>query len=273
MAEHARHWPAAGSTRMATRLGAPARPATVLAAFPTALYLRLEGHADVLPVVSSRGLRLPTALALATELPWVGWGVQAGEQVLVGSDEVRLPGATIRAVRAWRPWHCPSPALREWDRPLPLGPLPWRGAAARLTAAVLRGESVDASARALLGAGAGLTPSGDDVLCGVLIGLRLTGRDEERRRLWAVVEPRLATTTSLSAALLTEAAAGYAVPPVARLVDALVAGDGAEVRAATVDVRAVGHTSGADLLGGLVGALDAVRGERSRPGTLDRSAL
>ncbi len=76
--------------------------------------------------------------------------------------------------------------------------------------------------------------------------------------LWAAVRPRLGTTTSLSAALLTEAAQGYAVLPVVRLAQAIAAGRPAEIAAAGRAVLAIGHSSGADLLGGLAGCLDAL---------------
>jgi hypothetical protein len=231
----------------------------VVAAFPTALYLQLERHADVLPLVTPRGLRLPTALALATDLPWVGWGVQPGDTVDVGADEVRLPGATVRAVRTWHPPRCPSPGPRSLAGFGDLGHLAWHGPAAGVTEALLAGEPVGPAVAALVGAGMGLTPSGDDALCGVLLGLRLAGRAPLRRILWAAVAPRLGSTTSLSAALLTEAAAGYAVPEVARLLAALAAGDQDGVRTAALAVRTIGHTSGRDLLGGLVGALDALQ--------------
>jgi hypothetical protein len=264
-------WPAAVSARATGGLSAAPRPATVLAAFPTALYLRLEGHADVLPLVTSRGLRLPTALALATDLPWVGWGVQPGDVVVVGEGEVRLPGATVRAVRTWSPRRCPSTgtALRAW--PGDPGSLAWRDPAAGLTEALLHGETVEPAVAALVGAGMGLTPSGDDALCGVLLGLRLAGRPALRRTLWAAVAARLGSTTSLSAALLTEAAAGYAVPEVGLLLEALAAGDDDGVRAATVRVRSIGHTSGEDLLGGLTGALDALQAGGSHAFTTNRS--
>ena len=76
---------------------------------------------------------------------------------------------------------------------------------------------------AQVGAGPGLTPSGDDVLCGVLLGLRLHPRGSSplAAELWRAVEPRLTATTSLSAALLREAAEGYAVEPVVRLLERL----------------------------------------------------
>jgi hypothetical protein len=84
----------------------------------------------------------------------------------------------------------------------------------------------------LVGAGSGLTPSGDDVLCGVLLGLRMLGRARDLPRLWDTVAPRLSTTTTLSAALLVEAVQGYAVPPVIDLGEALVDDDAVGVPAA-----------------------------------------
>ncbi|NUO33688.1 MAG: DUF2877 domain-containing protein, partial [Dermatophilaceae bacterium] len=72
----------------------------------------------------------------------------------------------------------------------------------------------------------------------------------------AEVRPRLSGTTSLSAALLVAAGAGYAVPDVVRLVTGLVAG---VVAPELVDrVLAIGHSSGRDLLSGVTGALRAL---------------
>ena len=59
---------------------------------------------------------------------------------VVGGGEVRLPGATIRAVRTWRPRHCPAPALglraparrpratRRGASPRPASPRRWSAA-------------------------------------------------------------------------------------------------------------------------------------------------
>ena len=68
----------------------------------------------------------------------------------------------------------------------------------------------------------------------------------------------LAATTSLSASLLLAAAAGCAVPEVAALANALSEADEAGVDEALPAVLAIGHSSGADLLAGLAGALDAL---------------
>ncbi len=268
-------WPAAASMRAPGVLRPQAQPATVLAAFPTALYLRLESHDEVLPVVGRRGLRLPTAVTLATDAPRIGWGVQPGDRVEVGGGTVRLPLVEVTVVRRWRPAELPFASVSSATLPPEalhalsaqpwLPPLNWREPARLLTRTLLAGESVDRQVAALVGAGPGLTPSGDDLLCGTLLALRLHRPDGELlvRRLWAAVAPRLPGTTSLSASLLTEAAHGYAWDGVLRLLWALLEGPGSEMATAARAVLGLGHTSGADLLGGLLGTLDAAVGPRA----------
>lgn len=278
-------WPAAVSERSAALVHGSPREATVLAAFPTALYLQVGGHADVLPVVTRQGLRLPMALAVATDLPTVGWGAQPGDQVVVGDGAVALPGVTIRAVRTWRPHPAPRATATVWPGPLSTLSLPWRSPARAVTE-VLLGRDHAAYPLAervgtLVGAGPGLTPSGDDVLCGVLLALRLhpRGSADLVADLWRAVEPRLTSTTSLSAALLREAADGYAAEPVLRLLERLAsfgpADDPAPVAEAVGAVLAIGHTSGADLLGGLAGCLDALSAASaaSAPGVVAPSVV
>jgi hypothetical protein len=285
-------WPAASSARSSAVVHGPVRPATVLAAFPSALYLQVGGHADVLPVVTRHGLRLPTALALATPLPTVGWGVQPGGRVAVGGGEVRLPLVTIRAVRTWQPHVVQRAAGAPRAARLSTLSLPWRSPARSVTELLLgqepNAETLAHRVAALVGTGPGLTPSGDDVLCGVLLGLRLHphASDELVAALWQAVRPRLTSTTSLSAALLTEAAEGYAAEPVLRLVERLaVPADpvarpadlpGAGIAEALAEVLAIGHSSGADLLGGLAGcleALDAPTGSTTLPRQITLSTL
>ena len=271
MSASATTWPAAVSERSAALVHGSPRGATVLAAFPAALYLHVGGHTDVLPVVTRHGLRLPTALAVATSLPTVGWGAQPGDDVVVGDGEVRLPGVTLRAVRTWRPRSVPTATTVLGARSLAGLTLPWRSPARALAGLLVSGGGAPSvlgdRVGMLVGAGSGLTPSGDDVLCGVLLGLRLhpRGSADLAAELWRAVQPRLAATTSLSAALLREAADGYAAEPVMRLLVGLASpassratGAGPTVTDAVQEVLAIGHTSGADLLGGLAGCLDAL---------------
>jgi len=247
-------WPAALSERSARLLAGRPRPATVLAAFPRALYLHVDD--TVLPVVTPAGLRLPTALLVTAPAALLGWGVQPGDTAAVGDDAVVLPEVRMEVRRTWRPRRMPSapagarvPAGGPGDA--------WQVEARSLVTDALAQRPVDEAVRTLVGSGAGLTPSGDDVLCGALLGLRLAGESHALERVRAAVLPRLGATTTLSAALLREAGEGYAVPDLVRLGAALAAGDSDGAARATRAVLAVGHSSGRDLLAGLWGALEA----------------
>lgn len=263
-------WPAAASTRAPAAVDGPPGSATVLAAFPTALYLGLTNGGELLPVVTTDGLRLPTALTIAGPSTALGWGVDPGQTVRVGRGRVELPSATLLVVRRWRPARVPvgSGVVSAWvtgaGQVATGESLRWCEPARVLTRMVVGdpgdGAALDRAVSGLVGAGVGLTPSGDDVLTGVLLGLRLQGCADGVRRLWRAIAPRLDRTTSLSAALLTQARDGYAVDPVVRLAKALVSGSRPEVERAVAKVLQVGHTSGADLLGGLAGCLQSLEG-------------
>ena len=116
----------------------------------------------------------------------------------------------------------------------------------------------------LVGRGAGLTPSGDDALAGALLVAHALGTGTA---LAEAVRARVGATTAVSAALLAAAADGYAARPVVTLVDAAVAGDQAAVARALPAVLAIGHTSGADTVVGIHGALAAVGCSDGRRGS------
>jgi hypothetical protein len=107
---------------------------------------------------------------------------------------------------------------------------------------------------ALLGRGSGLTPLGDDVLCGWLATSRLL--EDPARPAAAAEALRLARarTTPFSAELVACAVEGEVIPEFGRLLAAL--GRGTGVDDALAALLRVGHTSGAGLaLGGGI-ALD-----------------
>ena len=138
----------------------------------------------------------------------------------------------------------------------PAGPsLTLRSAAVLRAALSGSGDVVDARVRELVGAGAGLTPSGDDALCAVLLVLRGVGADGAHALVRAAVSAAARRTTSLSASLLHAAAEGYAVPAVADLVRAVLGDDPAAAGPALAAVLAIGHSSGRDLVAGIAGAL------------------
>lgn len=261
----------------------PVRRAVVLARFDTAVYLAVGGHEEVLPVVTSDALMLPTSVRLPVRSDTLRWGVDPGDTVLVGGSSLRLGDHEVQVVRRWRPSRVtpvpgtvPAHRLASLAEQLataaatasvsaagaatgpagPAGPsLTVRSAAVLRAALSGSGDVVDARVRELVGAGAGLTPSGDDALCAVLLVLRGVGADGAHALVRGAVSAAARRTTSLSASLLHAAAEGYAVPAVADLVRAVLCDDPAAGGPALAAVLAIGHSSGRDLVAGLAGAL------------------
>lgn len=140
---------------------------------------------------------------------------------------------------------------------------------ARALAQALAGHDAGAARTAvprLLGLGPGLTPAGDDLLCGLLAGLAVlrrrmgadggSGQSALRR---AVEEAAPGRTTSLSCTLLRWAGHGVAVEP---LLDVLWSLGAAGEMGGLRTLLGIGHSSGSDMLtGALLAAAIAVRWE------------
>jgi Protein of unknown function (DUF2877) len=103
---------------------------------------------------------------------------------------------------------------------------------------------------ALLGLGPGLTPSGDDLLAGVMLALH-AAHPEAAASLGAVIKADAARLTSpLSAALLQAAVAGECSAALQRALSACLTGRNLPAALATLD--GIGHTSGWDHLAGFL---------------------
>ena len=128
-------------------------------------------------------------------------------------------------------------------------------------AAAMRSSGAPAAAvpndvRRLVGLGPGLTPSGDDLLGGVLIALHALDHDDARRRLWHAVRPRArASGNAISLAHLAAAADGYSCAAVHTLLGALRSADRVALAASLDRTARYGHTSGWDTLAGIVTVL------------------
>ena len=242
---------------------APDGPVRVLHHVPTALYVEVAGRC--VGVVSPGAARVPCALRLSpAELPGVSLGSVLAEVALspyvvrgtlyltddplvVGRFvDVRVP--RIDPDRILRRAASPAPELAEPPRPASDGLAAYAGLPAAVDSATV--------AR-LVGHGGGLTPLGDDVLCGWLAVLHATGRlDDATAALVRAAAPR---TTLLSATLLDCALHGEVLPEFAAYVAAL--GTPAERDAAST-LMAIGHTSGAGLWFGATHALTTIAQER-----------
>ncbi|XVQ13747.1 DUF2877 domain-containing protein [Spirillospora sp. CA-255316] len=292
--------PAAGAASLALRpvLDAPRRPARVIAAFPSAVYLETRGGPEprVVAVVSSDAVRLPNAVvvvATCRERPFRA--VREGGEAWTGEGRVEAEGFDVKVRRWWDP----APALgtvtpaalargvRALESALrdagesSLGGLAGHPDPLRLAERCAAGDlagTVEAAER-IVGLGPGLTPSGDDILSGLLVSLRLVGgalgpggprgaaregaRRHGARAVWladwlgaAVTADAGTRTTALAASLLHCAASGAAGAEVAAVLRAVAGHEpaGPAVRR----LLAAGHTSGADLATGVLAGCRAV---------------
>jgi hypothetical protein len=272
----------AASVALRPALEAPRRPARVLAAFPLAVYLEIRSETEphVIAIVTGDAARLPNSVVLVEPLD----GFSAGNDGWVGEGTIGIGGLGIGIRRWWDPAPPLGPAdavrlppalaqLTEIRAGSPRRPgLDPAGAPALLAQGCLAGSLVDSvmAAERLIGLGPGLTPSGDDMLAGLLVALRHLGTAAGvPRAVWladwlaaAVTFDARTRTTPISATLLHCAAQGQAGPEVLGVLRA-VAGH-QPLRPAAHRLLHLGHTSGADLLWGVHIGLSAVLSLRER---------
>jgi len=118
----------------------------------------------------------------------------------------------------------------------------------------------------LLGAGPGLTPSWDDLLIGLLCGLRATCRgdlhhNQFSREFGGGILGGSEKTTAVSRAFVLRTINGSGPKWVEDALAAIAAGDSSYARSATARALGVGHTSGTDtMIGAILGAAIWQRG-------------
>ena len=101
----------------------------------------------------------------------------------------------------------------------------------------------------LIGLGPGLTPSGDDFICGLMIALHYLGFADAAGKISAAVLPIAFRETNLvSSQFLRCAASGHASSALFDVLDAILTCRGLEEKLNVV--HAIGHTSGWDSLAG-----------------------
>lgn len=118
----------------------------------------------------------------------------------------------------------------------------------------------------LVGLGPGLTPSGDDFLCGFLAATRRTN-PEVVRELCDAISSSLGRTTDVGAFFLNCAADGLEPPCLTVAADAVADGDNPAAQASLVRLYSIGHSSGSDMAAGLAS------GFRSAPYKLQEEAI
>lgn len=260
----------AASAAVRPVLEAPRSPARVLAAFPAGVYLevRTDLEPSVIAVITGEATRLPNSVLLAGDLPHA----TVGDDAAVGDGVIQLGRLSLRARRWWDPAPPLGPAdpasLREAAaRWVPGTPgLTGNDAVELLSDSCARGHLLGAvtAAEQLVGLGPGLTPSGDDVLAGLLVTLRGLGAAVGAgRAVWladwlaaTVTYDARTRTTPISATLLHCAARGEASPEIVAVLRG-VAGQ-QPLEPALHRLHQLGHTSGSDLAEGIAIGLRAV---------------
>lgn len=201
-----------------------------------------------------------------------------GERMHCRHGVARTRRAELRLLQArvWRP-AATGPCLGRAQVEAHLRSAQARLAQRRTTASVIDGAAAalgeacraldhEQAARQvdrLVGWGEGLTPAGDDFLVGLLAGLDALVDGSEARRcfrgaLAAAVAARTLRTTPIAAHYLRLACRGHYNAPLIDLCAALLCeGDPDVVDGALARALAVGATSGADTVGGLLAGLSA----------------
>lgn len=273
--------------------------AVVHSVFQSALNLRLHGENHLLTLVASgegdlpQGIRLDTSDDFSFEKFQIGEPAVCKDSILhfeKSSLTVRLSGA--------RRWKCDLPALK-FDPANPAVSAAWsfvwevlnerqrlseseviaeelfldsaRAGVPRKAGEVMsdllhvtRRNELNASAiHALIGLGAGLTPSGDDLLVGYMAGLWCAVQDKHERMqfMWGLGETiigLLSKTNDISRTYLYHATQGQVASRLANLAEGICRGENVERLSEIAEAAmSVGHTSGMDAVTGLLIGLAA----------------
>ncbi len=217
-------------------------------------------------------VRLAAATAGGDPVDLSGW--RALPPAAVHGVDLRLTPQRLddRAARAMLEGL--SAAGQDVDGLVAMDPRPLRALAPRLASAALRGDrrALGVIASRLIGAGPGATPAGDDVVVGVLAGLRASDAGPNAlAALACVVAPLLPRTTRASRHDLRAALEGEFSQHVHALVRAM--GDVSLVPQALRAAHAWGATSGLDLAAGVAWSVDVARRPRGTTDLDDAPAL
>ena len=261
----------------------------VLAVFRRSFYIRFgDGVVCVGPEGLRRG-PLNALCTLADQLTWPSWGLVPGARVSRTGSTLRVgrdPAFDFAGAQIWQPPVAPAfsqatlqsglallAASARQRAPGGLGALlsalpgpfdetsadpllqaalpPIRAIRSWMGAALAGSPAPPPPVESLVGLGPGLTPSGDDFLCGVMTALHYLGHATIAQRLARRTLPVAARDTNLiSAAYLRCASAGHASIVLFDALESLVVGGDAHLARRLDAVHAVGHTSGWDSLAG-----------------------
>jgi hypothetical protein len=255
---------------------APDGPVSVVHAGPHAIYLAVGDRC--VGLLASDATKVPCGLRSRIHV-FAGWS-PVSAHVAAGTLYVdRIPLSPGRTVAVHVPSIGPGAIPRRAASPVTVAATPQAVVAGLVSQGVAEATAppslavvaglvpqgmervAPSTVEQLLGRGDGLTPLGDDVLCGWIATHRAAGVPTPE--VDDAVRSGLHRTTLLSATLLDCALHGECLPELGRFLRAV--GTSAEPDRAS-ELQAVGGTSGAGLLHGARLALDELAGAGSRVG-------
>jgi hypothetical protein len=249
-------------------LRGPRRPGKILAALPHAIYLEFT---DLVPEPRVIAISPPDALRLPNAIITGPWEARMSQECWAGEGRVLACGLDIRIMRWWDPSPVFGPLSRArldhgcsvlaklCGAPEHTPGLAGHDGPVQLAACCASGDLAGAveAVEQLTGLGPGLVPSGDSMVSGVLLALRLLGGaiSGGTRAVWlanwlsaSATCYAAQRTTTLAASLLHCAASGQAAAEVSAVLLGMAGQEPLEPAAA----KLLAAAQGADLASGLV---------------------
>jgi hypothetical protein len=253
----------------------PRRAGKVLVVLPRTVYLEFPQSAPeprVVAISPPGAIRLPNSIVTSHPLE----GLEPGTHAEAGEGHLAADGMEVRITRWWDPSPVFGPLsrarldhgalvlARHYQAAEHASGLAGHDGPAELAACCASGDLAGAveTAEALTGLGPGLVPSGDGIVCGILLALRLLGGviSGGTRAVWLADWLGAAATcyadqrtTAMATALLHCAASGQAAAEVSAVLLGMAGQEPLELAAK----RLLTDTAGADLAWGLAAGCKA----------------
>jgi len=258
--------------------------------FPSTVNLAIEGSAVLVALTGPTGTGFPHAVALEQAVSFPGLSIAVGDCGLVSAHGILIQGqrGSLRAtldhasrlparvlppiVQRAGAWQACVRWLEDFQSRVScdlrigallagsasstsLGALFQRSARALAQASVEEkscGAGLPSAVSSLVGAGQGLTPSGDDFLSGFMAASRTSGSPLLAPALATAILENVAATGDISASLLRCAAEAFWPDPLLDLADAIAAENTSAALRALKNLCGLGHSSGADVASGFL---------------------
>lgn len=239
--------------------------------FTSALNLAVSDRGNLIAITGPAGCVYPHAIAVAAPVDFTAQGIDRDAPAILRGDALSIGGTrlSVDLTTAERRPHGSIPTIRNEMPP----PLAARLAAiqasrtcdlridellARRPSGIPVPQSWTDTVSSLIGFGRGLTPAGDDIVCGLLAAAHARGDRHLLKTISTAVESNLQRTSDISASLMRLALRKYWLEPLVDLACTVARGAEPQAFAALEELCSIGHSSGADIATGFVFGLHVI---------------